>query len=63
MADWRATASPTEVTLACNDKRAPEAQSALASLLAKSNVTLPVTLTPLTPQSGPKRRRVQWSNA
>lgn len=63
MADWRATASPTEVILACNDKRAPEAQSALASLLAKSNVTLPVTLTPLTPQPGPKRRRVQWSNA
>jgi len=59
-ADWRAVASAESVSLACEPEHADRAKSALTALLADAGVARPVTATALTPQTSPKRRRVQW---
>ena len=61
--DWRAIASPDQVRLEVvreADKAA--AVSALEAVLRRRFAEVPVLAAPFTPQAGPKRRRVTWSD-
>jgi putative adenylate-forming enzyme len=58
--EWRAVASPTGVSLACDGPRADQARAALVKLLTDAGAAQPVTVQSLSPESSPKRRRVQW---
>ena len=60
--DWRATASPQGVQLATSAEHAGRARDALALMLADASASAPITLVPFTPMSGPKRRRMRWSD-
>jgi phenylacetate-coenzyme A ligase PaaK-like adenylate-forming protein len=61
--EWRAVASPTGASLACEEPRADQARTALVKLLAEAGVAQPVTVQSFSSESSPKRRRVQWRDA
>ena len=61
--DWRAVGGPGEVRLqVVQDADGAAAVSALQAVLRRRHVDVPVVASPFTPQSGPKRRRVTWSD-
>lgn len=60
--DWRARASSAGVTLQCSAERADGAKAALAALLEAAGASPPISIAPFTPDSAPKRRRVQWAD-
>lgn len=60
--DWRAVASPGGVTVEAEPDQVEAARSAVASLMAKHGVEVPVTAGGLPKQDGVKRRRVRWSD-
>jgi putative adenylate-forming enzyme len=61
--DWRATGAPHEVRLEIvKEADVAAARTALEALLRRRHVDVPVVTAPFTPQGGPKRRRVVWSD-
>lgn len=61
--DWRALASPRGATVACATELASAAKTALSALFQTAAITAPIATAPLAPDSAPKRRRVQWTDA
>lgn len=59
---WSATASPAGVHISIDRGYAPQAHEALSTLLTQRGAPQTITLSPLEPQAGPKRRRVRWSH-
>jgi putative adenylate-forming enzyme len=59
--EWRAVAARDRVTLEIDGNGAAPAQQ-LEALLRLHDVRIPVEAAPLSPQDGPKRRRVSWTD-
>jgi putative adenylate-forming enzyme len=60
--DWRAVASRHSVSVETEPDRVETARSAVAALLARHGVEVPVTAGGRPVQDGVKRRRVRWSH-
>lgn len=60
--DWRATASPSGITVEAEGHAAGLAANALRKLLSDHGLSLPVRTLTEPPRHGTKRRRVRWSD-